>query len=142
MAKIQTKEFAFISGTVREPEEKALPSGATLVNLGIRTKNVKNANGDWESEWDNATCFGPCADVARNLSKGDVVFISGTVRERTYTAKDGTEKTAREITADFIIPMNLALGAGFTVPTQTPAASAAENTDKFVDVSSEEDLPF
>lgn len=58
---------------------------------------------DGETMWFRVVSFGEKAElITDTLAKGDSVIVTGAMKQSTFTAKDGTEKTALEITANEI----------------------------------------
>ncbi|MDP3661397.1 MAG: single-stranded DNA-binding protein [bacterium] len=80
----------------RDPELKALPSGAKVVEFGMATNRVykdKDGNNKEEAEFHNIVSFGRQAEViAQYLKKGSPIFLEGRIRTRNWEAKDGTGK--------------------------------------------------
>lgn len=79
----------------RDPELKNVGE-SQVVNFTLaedyRVKGEKATN------WHSCSLWGKsAAALANNLKKGDVVGVAGSIEQRKYTAKDGTEKTAHEV---------------------------------------------
>lgn len=66
----------------------------------------KNEQGEWVSTdpiYLNASVWGKAAENASsNLKKGDAVVINGVLKQRTYTTKEGVNRTVDEISIDTI----------------------------------------
>lgn len=99
-----------ISGNLtRDPEVKFLPSGTALTTLRVAASDRKrDENGNWT---DGEPCYLDVTiwrqtgeNAAESLSKGHGVLITGRLRMRTYTNKEGAEVTVYEVEADDIAP--------------------------------------
>lgn len=99
-----------ISGNLtRDPQVKFLPSGTALTDLRVASSDRKrDDNGNWT---DGEPCYLDVTvwrqtgeNVAESLHKGDGVLITGRLRQRSYTNKEGAEVTVYEVEADDIAP--------------------------------------
>lgn len=94
-----------VGNLTRDPELRGLPSGGSVCSLRIacneRYKNNQTGQWDDRANYFNVTVFGNSADAtAKFLSKGRQVAISGRLRHREYTDKDGNKREAIEIVAN------------------------------------------
>lgn len=99
-----------ISGNLtRDPEVKFLNSGTAVTTLRVAASDRKrDENGVWT---DGEPCYLDVTvwrqtgeNVAESLRKGDGVLLSGRLRMRVYTNKQGAEVTVYEVEADDIAP--------------------------------------
>lgn len=94
-----------------DPEIRNLPSGKVL-NMRVITNDwYKDDNGEFKNKntsgW-NIEAWGDLAERAyNNLKKGDNVTIMGTIKERSYEAKDGSKRYTTEVKA-FSIALDVA----------------------------------
>ncbi len=96
---------AIIIGNVtRDPEIKALPSGAKVTSLSLATNRVwKDANGAKKEQTDfhNIVIFGRQAEtVAQYIKKGSSLMVEGRIQTRSWDDKDGKKNYRTEIVAD------------------------------------------
>lgn len=96
---------AIIIGNVtRDPEIKALPSGAKVTSLSLATNRVwKDANGAKKEQTDfhNIVVFGRQAEtVAQYIKKGGMLMVEGRIQTRSWDDKDGKKQYRTEIVAD------------------------------------------
>lgn len=85
-----------------DPELRFIPSGAAVATFTVATnKRAKNEAGEWENK---ESCFLRCTvwrqaaeNVAETFTKGDKVMVSGELKQRSYTDKDGNNRTAFEV---------------------------------------------
>lgn len=99
-----------ISGNLtRDPEVKFLPTGTAVTSLRVGASDrKKDENGAWK---DGDPCYLDVTvwrqtgeNVAESLRKGDGVLITGRLRQRTYTNREGAEVTVFDVEADDIAP--------------------------------------
>lgn len=147
---------AMIYGNLtRDPELRALPSGAQVANFSVATNRVwKDQNGAKQENTDyhNVVVFGRQAETAAQyLKKGSSVFVEGRMQTRSWDGQDGKKQYRTEVVADRV---QFGPRAGGTV---TPSSGAlnkpakSENSDAIdsmptVDYPEEEinpeDIPF
>jgi len=97
-----------ISGNLtRDPELRALPSGTSVLALGVavndRRKNQET--GQWEDvpNFFDVSIFGARADaLSRFLSKGSKVAIEGRLRWHQWETPQGDKRSKVDIIADEI----------------------------------------
>jgi len=87
------------------PEVKYMPNGDAVTNLSVAvTESWKDkATGDKKehTQWFRVNAFGKLAEIiGKYVNKGDPVMITGKMKSRKYTGKDGTEKESWELTAN------------------------------------------
>jgi len=95
---------AFLYGNLtRDPELRALPSGAQVASFGIATnRTFRNKEGQQQdqTEYHNIVAFGRQAEViGQYLKKGRPVFIEGRIQTRSWEA-EGQKKYRTEIVVD------------------------------------------
>lgn len=94
----------FLAGNLtRDPELRALPSGANVASFGLATNRVwRDQNGEKKeaTEFHNIVVFGRQADTcAQYLKKGQQVLVEGRIQTRSWE-KDGAKQYRTEIVAD------------------------------------------
>jgi single-strand DNA-binding protein len=148
---------AIIIGNVtRDPEIKALPSGAKVTSLSLATNRVwKDANGAKKEQTDfhNIVVFGRQAEtVAQYIKKGSMLMVEGRIQTRSWDDKDGKKNYRTEIVADRVqfgpkggAPTGggTAQGSGdaqdMSAPTSPKDADVIEYPDDDINA---EDIPF
>lgn len=93
-----------VKGNVgRDPEFKVSKSGTQVCSFSLAYTPRKKQGNDWvegETMWFRVVQFGEKAEqLADLISAGDPVVVVGTLTQNTYEAKDGSNKTALEISA-------------------------------------------
>jgi single-strand DNA-binding protein len=97
-----------VTGNVgSEPEIKFLDSGRAVCSFSVaNTPRVKDPQGNWgdgETIWFRVTLWGRLAEAAvEDVQKGKRVIVDGRLTQRSYTTKEGEQRTSLEITADEI----------------------------------------
>jgi single-strand DNA-binding protein len=147
---------AIIIGNVtRDPEMKALPSGAKVTTLSLATNRVwKDTSGAKKEQTDfhNIVVFGRQAEtVAQYIKKGSSLLVEGRIQTRSWDDKDGKKNYRTEIVADRVQfgPKGGATSGGTTVSgsqdpqSNAPGASKEEASIEYpMDDINAEDIPF
>lgn len=96
---------ALIYGNLtRDPEMKALPSGASVTSFAVATNRTwKDKNGVKQESvnYHNVVAFGKLAELVHQyLKKGSPIFIEGRIQTRSWDDKDGKKQYRTEIVAE------------------------------------------
>lgn len=88
----------------KDPEVRHLENGAAVANFSIATsetyKDKTSGERKEQTEWHNIVLWRGLADVAEKyLKKGDMVYIEGKLRTRSWD-KDGVTRYTTEIVGD------------------------------------------
>jgi single-strand DNA-binding protein len=139
-----------ISGNLtRSPELRALPSGTSVLELGVAVNDRrKNQDGEWEDYPNYVDCslFGKRAEsLSKYLSKGQKVAIAGKLHYSSWE-KDGQKRSKLSVIADDVEFMSRK-GEGATnapqtaqkaaIPSARPTKAQAPATEVY-----DEDIPF
>lgn len=76
-----------LGNLTRDPELKALPSGAHVCSFSVATNKVFMQDGQKKEkvEFHNIICFGKTADnVAKYMTKGSQIYIDGELQTRSW----------------------------------------------------------
>jgi len=86
-----------------DPELKFTKTNTAFVSFSLAYTPRQKQGDDWvdgETMWFRVTQWGEKSEALMDtLSKGNKVMISGSLKQSTYKAKDGSEKVGLEITA-------------------------------------------
>ena len=130
----------------KEPEVRHLENGASVANFPVATSEVYKDRNSGErkeqTEWHNVVLWRGLADVAEKyLKKGDMVYIEGKLRTRSWE-KDGVTRYTTEIVGDNMTMLGSA-GGGSASPSQQSQQDyqPTETVDQTQD-SATDDLPF
>ena len=117
-----------------DPESRYTQSGTAVANFNVATnESRKIAEGSDQdlTDWHRCVLFGkPAETAAQYLKKGQLVYIEGRLRTRSWEDKDGNKRTTTEIQGD----MFTMLGRRTDSPSGAPLSST--------DSDSDDDLPF
>ncbi|MDP3052469.1 MAG: single-stranded DNA-binding protein [bacterium] len=114
-----------IGNLTRNPELRALPSGAAVASFGIATNRIwKNQQGERQEDvqFHNVVVFGRQAEIVNQyLTKGSLALIEGRIQTSSWDGKDGTKQYKTEIVAERVQfgPRSAAKQEGF-VKNETP----------------------
>ncbi len=136
MASRSLNRVILIGNLTRDPELKYTPSGTAVCSFGVATnRSWKTAEGDTkeETQYHRIIAWQKLAELCgKLLNKGRKVYLEGRLVYRTFTGRDGQQRTVSEIVLDdFIV-----FGDGRKFP--TGEAALAEETKTAVEESSEE----
>ncbi|MDO8521532.1 MAG: single-stranded DNA-binding protein [bacterium] len=96
---------ALIYGNItRDPEMKALPSGASVTSFGVATNRTwKNKEGVKQESVDfhNVVAFGKPAELIHQYcKKGSPLFVDGRIQTRSWDDKEGKKQYRTEIVVE------------------------------------------
>lgn len=103
-----TSQIIITGNLTSDPELRFTQSGDAVANLTVAVNERKKSGDQWED--DGATFYRVAAwrdlaeNVAESLQRGMRVIVSGGLRTRTWTDKEGTERLSLDLTADEIGP--------------------------------------
>ena len=87
-----------------DPESRFTPSGVAVSTFNIATnESWKNSEGNYEdrTEWHRIVLHGKAAETANEyMKKGQMTYIEGRIRTRSWEDKDGVTRYTTEILAD------------------------------------------
>ena len=93
---------------VADPELRFTPTGLAVVTFRVAcgSRKLNKSTNQWE---DGDTTFltisawrQTAENVAESVTKGTAVTVSGRLKQRSYEANDGTQRTVYEVDADSI----------------------------------------
>ena len=121
----------------KDAEVRYLPNGDPVTSFSVADSQGR----DKPTIWWRCSLFGKRAEsLAPYLTKGQAVTVSGTVTEREYTDKDGTQKKAMEVRVQ-----DVALQGGKregAAPASSPAPAPAQSRAPAGGFDDFEDPPF
>lgn len=124
----------------RDPETRTLPDGTSVVGFSLAT--TAKRRGEDVTTWWSCSLFGKRGEtLAKYLHKGDPVHVWGEPSLRSYTAQDGTARTALECRCDGFSFVGGGRGGGQSAdaPQSRTAASAAPSKPA---APLDDDIPF
>lgn len=133
----------------KDPEVRNLENGASVANFTIATSETykDKTTGDKKeiTEWHNIVLWRGLAEIAaKYLHKGDMIYLEGKLRTRSWE-KEGVTRYTTEIVGDNMTMLSTRAGGsgsggGGAERSSTQAPSYTGNNE--VPASSTDDLPF
>ncbi len=146
MASRSLNKVMLVGNLTRDPELKYTPSGAPVCSFGLATnRSWTTAEGQIkeETQYHRITAWHKLAELcSKLLTKGSKVYLEGRIAYRSYTGKDGQQRSITEIILDDFIVFGSAKKPMTSEETQgaTEEVSAApvEEPESTVDAVEEE----
>jgi single-strand DNA-binding protein len=95
------QQVTILGNVGRDPDVKYGANGNAVVNVSVATSRKwkdKNDERHEETEWHRITFFGRSAEIiGEYVRKGNRLFVTGYLKTRKWTDKDGIEKYTTEI---------------------------------------------
>lgn len=131
----------------KDPEIRAIPSGAKVANFSIATTESytgKDGQKQDKTEWHNIFMWRGLAEIAEKyLRKGSQVYIEGRLSTRSWDDQSGNKKYMTEIIADNLVMLGKAgsgQGRQESQGYQNPNPTYGDAHER--PITSEDDLPF
>lgn len=132
----------------KDPEVRNLDNGAVVANFSLATsesyKDKTTGEKKEVTEWHNIVLWRGLAEISqRYLHKGDMVYIEGKIRTRSWE-KDGVTRYTTEIVADNMNMLSTRSSGGGMNSEYSQERSSGDNmrNSVAVDTNSTDDLPF
>jgi single-strand DNA-binding protein len=98
-----------VGNLTRDPDLRFTASGRGVTSFGVAVNRrwMNKTTNDWEEQvsFFNVTAWAELGEnVAASLTKGNRVIVTGRLEQRSYTTKEGDERSTVEIVADSIGP--------------------------------------
>ena len=107
---MQECTITLVGNVVADPQIRFTTSGIAFTSFRVAStpRFRDRATGSWvdgASVFLPVTCWRSLAEnVATSLHKGDRVLVVGRLRQRSFTTKEGDERTVYEVEADTVAP--------------------------------------
>ena len=135
-------KVVLIGNAGQDPEVKHLDSGVSVANFTLATNETyKDKAGEkvTQTEWHRIVLWRGLAEVAEKyVKKGELLYIEGRLRTRSWDDKDGNKRYTTEIFADNMKMLGRKSDQG-TAPATESTATGEEDG---VEISENDDLPF
>ena len=131
----------------KDPEVRNLDNGAVVANFSIATSERYNDRTTGEkkeiTEWHNVVLWRGLAEIAQKyLHKGDMVYIEGKLRTRSWE-KEGVTRYTTEVIADNMTMLSTNGGGGSNSGYSSAETTSADSYRAHAPVdNSTDDLPF
>lgn len=111
MASRSLNKVMLIGNLTRDPELRYTPQGTAVCTFGLATNRYWQPAGGGdkqeEAEFHRIVSWQKLAELcAQLLFKGRKVFVEGRLQTRTWTSKDGQERTTTEVVIDNMIVLD------------------------------------
>ena len=117
-----------------DAESRYTSSGTAVANFNVATnESRKNAEGDFQdhTEWHRCVLFGrPAETAAQYLKKGQMVYVEGRLRTRSWEDKEGNKRTTTEVQGDMFTMLGRRSDSGGNAPSNPDSGG------------NDDDLPF
>jgi len=112
MSSRSLNRVTLIGNLTRDPELRYTPQGTAVCTFGVATnRNWTTATGELkeEAQFHRIVAWQKLAELcSKLLTKGRKVYLEGRITYRTFTGKDGVQRTITEIVLDdFVIFDNM-----------------------------------
>ncbi|HEX2015340.1 MAG TPA: single-stranded DNA-binding protein [Solirubrobacteraceae bacterium] len=107
MSAVHINRVTLTGNLTRDPEVRALPSGATVCALRVacNTRRKDSSTGEWQERphyFDVSVWGGQGESCGRFLRRGRPVAVDGRLEWREWEAPDGSRRQAVEIVAETV----------------------------------------
>ena len=93
-----------IGRTGKDPDVRTLGDGTKVASFSLATwEKYKNKSGELveETTWHNISCFRNLAEVVEKyVKKGEMLYLEGKIKNRSYDDKEGRKIYVTDIVAD------------------------------------------
>lgn len=127
------------------PELRKTNSDISVTRFSIAVDRPHKSGEDKQVDFINISAWRGTAEfITRYFTKGQRIAVEGSLRMNKFTDRDGNNRTSYEVVANNVhfVDSKRENANGENVPSQTENASQSENTANFVEVTSDDDLPF
>jgi single-strand DNA-binding protein len=130
----------------RDPEVRNLDSGVSVANFTLATSETYRDKTSGEkkeiTEWHNVVLWRGLAEIAQKyLHKGDLVYIEGKLRTRSWE-KEGVTRYTTEVVADNMTMLSTKGSGSSGDSGQSGKVSNTEGMALPADTGGTDDLPF
>ena len=139
---VSLTKIMLIGNLGTDPEMRFTPSGTPVASFSLATNRVyTTSDGErkQETEWFRVSAWRKQAESCNQfLTKGQRVYVEGSLRTRTWEDRDGQRRVTLEVNADrvlFLDKQAVAPLPGEEIPVESPAEVGEEDVEP-------EDLPF
>lgn len=145
MASRSLNKVMLVGNLTRDPELKYTPSGAPVCSIGLATnRSWTTAEGQIKEEvqYHRITAWHKLAELtSKLLTKGSKVYMEGRIAYRSFTGKDGQQKSITEIILDDFIVFGGAkrMAGDESAPSAPDPAEPAQEDVEMPDTSSKKD---
>lgn len=130
-----------IGNLTEDPELKVTPSGVPVANFRIAVGRRFAKDGEQNADFITIVCWRATAEFVKNyFSKGKSILVCGQLQSRSWTDKDGKNRSTLEVVADEVSFVDKKTNN--TAPSQAPTETPYNTEMQFEPMTTDEDLPF
>jgi len=103
----QDNTVTLVGNATKDPELRYTTSGRGVASFGLAVNRRWQQNGEWQEavSFFNIVAWGDLGEnAAASLTKGNRVFVTGRLEQRSYEDKDGNTRNVTEVIADDLGP--------------------------------------
>lgn len=133
MATRSWNRVELIGNLTRDPELRYTPAGTAVCTFSIATNRTYISDGERKEEADfhRAVAWNKLAELCNQLlKKGNRVFVSGRLQNRSWEGQDGQSRQTTEIVIEDMILLTPRNGIAEVVETQSVSSRAQGITDQ------------
>lgn len=139
-------KIVIMGNLTADPEQRTTPNGRELTSFTIAVNTRTGAGREENTTFYRCTMWGNRGEaIAKYVSKGQQLLVSGALSARSYQTKDGTERQSLEINVDdfsFVGSRRSQEGDAQSKVTNTNEAVDAEPVDDIDEPIDLSDIPF
>lgn len=130
-----------------DPELRTTANGISVTSFSVAVNRSYSKDGNNQTDFINCVAWRHNAEfITKYFGKGQMIAIKGSLQQRSYTDKDGNNRTAYDVvvdSADFCGSKAESGGNGAPARNEAPASFSNVDTGDFEEISmGDEDLPF
>lgn len=151
---------SLIGRLTADPELRTTQSGVSMARFSIAVDRRVKTGEEKQADFINIVAWRQTAEfVCKYFSKGQRIAIIGSIRTGSYTDRDGNKRYTTEVYADNVefcesknssssydggsySNNNYNMQSSYRQEAPAPAAYSSGDTGDFVDMPSDDDLPF
>lgn len=139
-------KIVIMGNLTADPEQRTTPNGRELTSFTIAVNTRAGAGREENTTFYRCTMWGNRGEaIAKYVTKGQQLLVSGTLSARSYQAKDGTERQSLEVNVDdfsFVGSRRSQEGDAQPRTTNTNETADAEPVDDIDEPIDLSDIPF
>jgi single-strand DNA-binding protein len=144
---VSLNKIMLIGNVGTDPEMRFTANGNPVTSFRVATSRVyTTSEGErrQETEWFTVVAWKKQAESCNQfLTKGQRVYVEGSLRTRSWEGRDGQKRVTAEVIANRVLFLDRQAAAplpGEEIPVEAPAETPAETTEG--EEVEPEDLPF
>lgn len=127
----------------KDPDVMTFDNGTKKASFSMATtESYRDKEGNWQdqTEWHNIVLWRFLAE--RNIIKGDLIYLEGRLRSRSYEDANGVKKYITEIQGDKVLKLGSPGSHQGNSQDKEQASSSTPTPSDNPDVDNNDDLPF